>query len=100
MKVRERVLIALAEGNMTLKDISHAAKVDESTAHRVLKLLREEGLVERVGWGKYRILDPPSVLSRPSLGRPNVLSYQNSFLELKRKINRPHRGDNHEEEAK
>jgi len=70
---RERVIRALLDGNSTLKDISHAAKLDESTAHKTLKLLMEEGLVERVGWGKYRLIEVPSVLTElPKIETPTI----------------------------
>ena len=80
MRGRERVIRALLDGNSTLKDISHAAKMSENKTFEILKLLREEGLVERVGWGKYRLIEVPSILSGPGLERPNVLSPPKFFF--------------------
>ena len=73
MRGRERVIRALLDGNSTLKDISHAAKMSENKTFEILKLLREEGLVERVGWGKYRLIEVPSVLTElPKIEAPTI----------------------------
>lgn len=107
-----RILQALKEGKKTLKEISHHAKSDESTVSKVLKELRRDGLVVRVGWGTYALSDVVAgswteVISAIEEERARVAKIieearsQNSFLERERSIDEtPWGGRDGKEEKK
>jgi DNA-binding IclR family transcriptional regulator len=82
-----RVLHALGDGAVTLKDLAARTGLLKSSAFRILDTLKEPGYVERPACnGIYRVTCKVLELSRGASGRPSLLTLARPHLKRLTKV--------------
>ncbi len=74
--IDQQILREMSRRDVTsVRDLFFSLRVDESFLYKRLNFLRENGLVEKAGWGKYRLTDVGEQVSRILREVDNTISH-------------------------
>lgn len=74
--IDQQILREMSRRNVTsVRDLFFSLRVDESFLYKRLNFLRENGLVEKAGWGKYKLTDVGEEVSKVLREVDNTISH-------------------------